>query len=141
MVTTRMVTRSRVMTRKLPELTKAEWVVMKCCWRKGKCTARDVHEEALKEKDWQYQTVKTMLDRLVGKGYVTMDKIGPICLYEPAISQGKALAKAMDTFVGTVLDGTVAPLFAHLSKGRKLSEEEIDSLRKLVEQHEEEETR
>jgi predicted transcriptional regulator len=65
-----------------------------------------------------------------------MDKIGPICLYEPAVSQRKVLAKAVDSFVGTVLDGTVAPLFAHLSKGRKLNDEEIDSLKKLIEQHE-----
>jgi len=125
------------MTKELPELTKAEWLIMKRCWRAGQCTARQVYEKAAKERDWQYQTVKTMLDRLVQKGYVTVDKIGPICLYKPAISQAKAAARAFDNFVGTVLDGTVAPLFAHLAKGRKLSQEELASLRKLVEEQEE----
>jgi BlaI family transcriptional regulator, penicillinase repressor len=130
------------MTKKLPELAKAEWVIMKCCWRKGRCTARDVYEEALKAKmKWQYQTVKTMLDRLAQKGYVHMDKIGPICLYEPTISQTKVASQAIDSFVGTVLDGTVAPLFAHMAKGKKLRPEEIASLKKFVEQQEEDETR
>ncbi len=128
------------MPKELPELTKAEWLIMKRCWRAGKCTAREVYEAAPSERDWQYQTVKTMLDRLVQKGYVTMDKIGPICLYKPRVSQAKAAARAVDSFVGTVLDGTVAPLFAHLAKGRKLSADEIASLKKLVEEHTEDES-
>ena len=122
---------------KLPELTKAEWLIMKCCWRKGKCTARDVYEEMLKQKAWRYQTVKTMLDRLVQKGYVKVSKIGPICLFEASASQMRVMGKALDTFVGTVLDGALAPIFAHLAKGGKLSQEDIESLKKLVEQHEE----
>jgi BlaI family transcriptional regulator, penicillinase repressor len=124
------------MTKKLPELTKTEWLVMKCCWGKGKSTAREVYEEALKQKTWQYQTVKTMLDRLVQKGYMKMDKIGPICLYEPTVSQTKVLAKAMDSFLWTVLDGTLAPMLAHMAKGRKLNDEEMTSLKKLIEQQE-----
>ena len=122
---------------KLPELTKAEWLIMRCCWKKGKCTARDVYEEVLKQKGWRYQTVKTMLDRLVQKGYVKMGKIGPICLFEPAVSQTRVMGKALDSFVGTVLGGALTPIFAHLAKGRKLSQEDIESLKKLVEQHEE----
>ena len=122
---------------KLPELTKAEWLIMKCCWKKGKCTARDVYEETLKQKAWRYQTVKTMLDRLVQKGYVKMGKIGPICLFEPGVSQTRVIGKALDAFVGTVLDGALTPIFAHLAKGGKLSQEDIESLKKLVEQHEE----
>jgi BlaI family penicillinase repressor len=122
---------------KLPELTQAEWLIMKCCWKKGKCTARDVYEEVLKQKAWRYQTVKTMLDRLVQKGYVKMSKIGPICLFEPGVSQTRVMGKALDTFVGTVLDGAFMPVFAHLAKGGKLSQDDIASLKKLVEQHEE----
>lgn len=125
------------MAKDLPELTRAEWVVMKSCWAKGKCTAREVYEEVTRQKDWQYQTVKTMLDRLVGKGYVRMDKIGPICLYVPAVSQNKVMTRALDSFVGTVLDGTFAPLFAHLAKGKRLTEDEIASLKRLIEEHEE----
>ena len=127
------------MTKRPPELTKAEWIVMKCCWSKGKCTARHVYEKTLEEKDWQYQTVKTMLDRLVRKGYVKMEKMGPICLYEPTVSRAKAAAQAMDSFLAIVLDGTFAPLFAHLAKGRRLNDEEMALLRRLVEEHSEDE--
>lgn len=127
------------MAKELDELTKAEWVVMKCCWRKGKCTAREVYDEVGDAKGWQYQTVKTMLDRLVQKGYLKLDKVGPICLFAPAVSQSKVAVRALDTFVANVLDGTLAPVFAHLAKGPKLSDEEVATLKKLLEQHEEDE--
>lgn len=127
--------------RSLPDLAKAEWLIMKCCWKRGKCTARDVYEDVLTERAWRYQTVKTMLDRLVQKGYVKTSKIGPICLFEPAVPEKQAMGKALDMFVGTVLDGALAPIFAHLAKGKKLSQEDIASLKKLVEEHGEDTTK
>ena len=127
------------MPKELDDLTKAEWIIMKSCWHKGKTTARDVFDEIGAENHWQYQTVKTMLDRLVLKGYLKLDKIGPICLFEPAVSQTKVAVRALDAFVSNVLDGTLAPLFAHLAKKPKLSDEELATLKKLLEQHEEDE--
>lgn len=127
------------MAKQLDDLTKAEWVVMKCCWRRGKATAREVYDAIGAEKDWQYQTVKTMLDRLVQKGYLKLEKFGPICVFEPAVSQSKVAVRALDSFVTNVLDGTLAPLFAHLAKGPRLSDEELATLKRLVEQHEEDE--
>lgn len=124
--------------KKLPELTKSEWAIMKACWARGKCTAREIFEAVTEEKGWRYQTVKTMLDRLAGKGYVKVAKIGPICLFEPSVSQTRVLASAMENFVGTVLDGTLAPIFAHLAKGRKLDRAELESLKQLIESHDEE---
>jgi BlaI family penicillinase repressor len=118
----------------LPALSKAEWLLMKICWGQDKSTARQVYEEARKQRKWEYQTVKTMLDRLAGKGYLRKEKLGPLCLYQSKVPQSKTTAKAIESFVDTVLDNTFAPLFAHLAKGKKLSDEEITSLRKIIEQ-------
>jgi BlaI family penicillinase repressor len=122
----------------LAELSRAEWVVMQACWAKRRMTAREVHEAAAPHREWEYQTVKTMLDRLVSKGYLKRHKVGPICLYEPAVSRGKAVGRAIDSFKSTVLGDSLAPLFAHFTGGKSLSDEEVASLRRLVQEHEEE---
>ena len=124
------------MSRGLPELSKAEWLVMHVCWKKGRCTAREIYERAVKKRDWKYQTVKTMLDRLADKGYLHRDKLGPLCLYEPVASRSQAVGQALDSFVGTVLDNTFAPLLLRLAKERKLTQDEIESLKELIEGHE-----
>lgn len=119
------------------DLSKTEWLLMKICWLKGQSSARDIYEETLKQKKRGYQTVKTMLDRLVGKGYLEREKFGPIWLYKPTVPRSKVIAHEIDTFVNTVLDNTFAPLFVHLAGKEKLSREEIKALKKLIEEYEE----
>jgi len=119
------------------DLSRTEWLLMNICWLKGRSSAREIYEETLKQKKRGYQTVKTMLDRLVGKGYLEREKFGPIWLYKPTVPRSKVIAREIDTFVNTVLDNTFAPLFVHLAEKEKLSGEEIEALKKLIEEHEE----
>lgn len=118
---------------KRPDLSRTEWSIMNICWRQGRSSARVVFEETLKEKTRGYQTVKTMLDRLVEKGYLRREKFGPIWLYEPTVSRPAILAREIESFVGTVLDHTVSPLFAYFVKKENLTSGELEELRKLVE--------
>jgi BlaI family transcriptional regulator, penicillinase repressor len=127
------------MRKKRNDLTKTEWSLMNICWEKGLVSARIIYEETLKEKKRGYQTVKTMLDRLVVKEYLDREKFGPIWLYKPAVSRSKVRAREIDSFVATVLDNTFAPLFARLAEKEKLSSDEIEALKKLIEEHEESE--
>ncbi len=126
------------MKEKRSKLSRTEWSLMKICWEKGKVSARVIYEETLKEKKRGYQTVKTMLDRLVKKGYLKREKFGPIWLFNPAVSHSQVVADEIETFTSTVLDDTFTPLFAHLTEKEKLSREEIEALKKLIEEHEEE---
>ena len=119
------------------ELSNTEWFLMKICWEKGRVSARIIFEETLKEKKRGYQTVKTMLDRMVAKGYLEREKFGPIWLYKPAVLRSKVIAREIEKFANTVLDNTFATLFVHLAKKEKLTEEEIEALKNLIEEHEE----
>ena len=85
------------MRKKRNDLTKLEWSLMNLCWKKGQASARVIYEETLKKKKRGYQTVKTMLDRLVVKGYLEREKFGPIWLYKPAVSRSKVMAKEIDS--------------------------------------------
>lgn len=120
------------MPEKLDSLSKTEWTVMNICWRKGEVSARVVYEESLETREREYQTIKTMLDRLVAKGYLRNRRFGPLLLYKPAVSRAKVLTQAIDNFVSTVLDDTLAPLFLHFVDRQNLSKEEVEALEKLI---------
>ena len=115
-------------------ISRTEWSIMNICWHKGKVSARDVYDETLKEKKRGYQTIKTMLDRLVEKGFLAREKFGPIWLYEPTVSRAAMRKREIESFIGTVLDNSVAPLFAHLADRETLSVEELAALKKLVDE-------
>jgi BlaI family transcriptional regulator, penicillinase repressor len=127
------------MGKTLEKLTRAEWQVMNACFRLGKATARQVWEELGGEAERDYQTVKTLLDRIAAKRYLRITKLGPLCLFTPAVPRRKAVGAAIDDFLSTVLDGTVAPLLQHLTGTGRISAEELEALKALVDKRAKEE--
>ena len=88
---------SPILTRKNPDLaplSRSEWRIMNLCWRLGRCTARQVWEESRETRKRDYQTIKTQLDRITGKGYLTVEKLGPLCLYTPAVRRSRAVGSS-----------------------------------------------
>jgi BlaI family penicillinase repressor len=125
------------MTKRLRKLSPAEWKVMNICWRLHKATARQIYEASFQNHERDYQTVKTLLDRVTGKGYLKMEKLGPLCIYSPAVSRASVVAGAIEDFVATVLDNSVAPLYQHLARNEEISEKELEVLRDLLRNAEE----
>lgn len=126
------------MKKRATGLSRAEWGVINICYAVGKATARQIYEASLGEHERQrdYQTVKTLLDRIAAKGFLKVEKVGPVCLFSPVVQRRRALAGAIDDFVRTVLDNSLAPLFQHLHGGRKLSKDEVESLKRLLQKRE-----
>ncbi|HEV3340649.1 MAG TPA: BlaI/MecI/CopY family transcriptional regulator [Pirellulales bacterium] len=116
-------------------LAAAEWKVMNIVWRRKSCAARDVCEEARREHGWSASTVKTLLRRLVEKGYLQTTQVGNSFLYRPARPALSALRRAADSLLQNALDGTVGPLLAHMVKSSRLSAEEVAELRALLDEH------
>ncbi|MBZ5499951.1 MAG: BlaI/MecI/CopY family transcriptional regulator [Acidobacteriia bacterium] len=125
-----MATRSR-------KLSPAEWKVMNLCWKLRKATARQIHEALWMHRERDYQTTKTLLDRIAAKGYLKMEKLGPLCIFSPAVSRASVVASAVEDFATTVLDNSVAPLFQHLAKNEAINERELEMLKDLLKKAEE----
>jgi BlaI family transcriptional regulator, penicillinase repressor len=123
------------MLSKTPEpLSQSEWKVMKIVWQRDSCAARDVYQKAGRQHGWAPTTVKTMLRRLVEKGYLSTTRIGNSFLYRPTRPAIKALVHAADMLLENAAQGTVAPLLAHMVKKSNLTPAEIAELRKLLDQ-------
>ena len=105
---------------------------MNICWRLGTATARQVYEESLEAQQRGYQTIKTLLDRMEGKGFLTREKLGPLVLFTPAVEKRPALSSAVGDFVDTVLGKSLAPLCLHLAEQEGLEDAERDALQNLI---------
>ncbi len=125
------------MVKRLRKLSPTEWKVMNLCWKLRKATARQVYEASSENQERDYQTVKTLLDRIVAKGYLKMEKLGPLCIFSPAVSRASIVAGAVEDFISTVLDNSVAPLFQHLANSEKIDVQELDALKELLKKSEE----
>ena len=122
------------------ELSAAEWRVMNALWTIGRGALGEIHAETERHQEWSPETVKTLLRRLVVKGYVTTQRVGSSFLYFPDKPATSVLQKAGETLLGYAVAGTVAPLMAHLIQGGKLTRDELQSLRNLLNELTEEPT-
>src|SRR4051794_6759560 len=126
---------------KLPQISDAEWDVMKVVWDHGPLTAGDVVRHLADERDWRPRTVKTLLSRLVRKGAVdAADDRGPggrRFLYRARVTRQQCVRQESRSFLSRVFDGSVAPALLHFLEGARLSPDEIRQLRQTLQREEE----
>ena len=116
-------------------LTPAEWKVMKIVWRRRRCAARDVYEEAGRLFGWAPTTAKTVLRRLVEKGHLKVEPVGNSFLYRPAPAAVRSsLLGAADALLDNLVEGTTGLVLAHLVRKSRLSAEELSRLRAILDE-------
>lgn len=116
----------------LPQLSDAEWQVMKAVWKNAPCLAQDIILYLAATSTWSQATVKTLLNRLVGKGAVCFEKSGKSYVYRPAFTESELRADVTDSFLDRVFDGALGPMLAHFVQSKQLSKKEVESLESLL---------
>jgi len=109
---------------------------MDALWRLRSASAREVHGEVAPARGWAYTTVKTMLERLAGKGAVAGRREGRRDLYVPLLSRTEARGTALRSLLDRAFDGSWAPLLSFAAEDRRLPAGEREALRRLLEAEE-----
>lgn len=117
--------------RRLPD---SELAVMQAVWE---CTP-PVSRTALEEKllptyPMAQTTLLTLLTRLAQKGFLTIEKQGRANFYLPTVTRDAYLADQSRRFVDQLCGGSIS-LFASALCDSGLSREELEQLRKLLEE-------
>lgn len=115
-----------------PNISEAEWEVMRAVWAGHPATANEIVERLAGEKDWSPRTIKTMLNRLMKKGALGFTEEGKRYLYRPLVSQEQCVREESRSFLDRVFGGALGPMLNHFVKSEKLSAEEIAELKRLL---------
>ena len=110
---------------------------MKVVWRLEQATVRDVYESLRRTRPVAYTTVMTMMKILEEKGYLKKSRVERAYLYKPARPRHQVVSSMVRDFVDRVFDGASGALLVHLAKDRKLSPDERQRIRQLMEEMEE----
>ncbi len=114
-------------------ISDSEAVVMDVLWSEHPLAAEDVVAR-LSARDWAEPTIKTLLNRLLKKGAVRAEREGRRYLYAPVLTREAWVASQSEGVLDRLFGGRVAPLVAHFSQRGKLSQADIDELRRLIEE-------
>jgi BlaI family penicillinase repressor len=115
-------------------LAPAEWQVMEVLWDEGPLAARDVFARLPLGTDWAYKTVKTLLSRLVAKGALDYEQIGNSYLYRAAVAREQMTRQEVRGLLDRVVSEATAPVIAQFIDEVELSDAEIRSLKRLLDE-------
>jgi len=117
-------------------ISESEWKVMEKIWELNPITAADVVGSLQGTADWKGQTIRTLLSRLVKKGYVRMFQQGNFYLYIPLVDREQVVKEESEGFLNRVFAGSAKPLMLHFVEQGKLSSQERDELLKALKEME-----
>ena len=114
---------------KVPQISDAEWEVMKAVWEGGRLSAGEVVERVAAARKWKPRTIKTLLQRLVKKGAVTAEVERRRYIYRARVARDAVVKREARSFLSRVFDGAAAPAIVHFLEQADLTPDEIRSLR------------
>lgn len=118
--------------KRLPE---TEFEVMKIVWESNPpITTGFVMEKIGNEKGWKIQTVVTLMKRLTERGFLRSEKHGKERLYYPIVEKDAYLSFETEHFMELYHKKSFMNLINTLYKSENISDADLDSLLKWVEE-------
>jgi predicted transcriptional regulator len=129
------------MPRTPKDVPAAELAVLQALWDHGlPVTVRQLTEVLYAGADpahplkSEYASVLKLLERLEARGYVRRDRSGPVQVFEATIDREGLAGHWLDTLAETLYGGSLSPLLTHLVSSGRLTAEERQSLRTLLDE-------
>ena len=122
--------------KKLPQISNAEYQVMKTIWKYAPVSTNQVVEYLTPGSSWNPKTIQTMLLRLVKKGALAKQKDGRMFVYTPVILEEEYRNDASRTFLEQFYNGALGAMVQNFIRQDQLSEEEIQQLKDILDKKE-----
>ena len=112
------------------KLFDSELKVMDVLWREGDATAKHISDVLNAEVGWNMNTTYTLIKRCIKKGAIERSEPNFIC--HSLIPKEDVQEAETDELINKVYDGSADKLFAALLGRKKLSAEQIATLKQIV---------
>ena len=116
----------------LPQISEAEYEVMKIVWREAPISTNAVTEILTQKTSWSPKTIQTLLKRLVNKKALTYEKQGRVFVYTPLIEEKSYVRQQSRSFLKRYFDGDMSRMLSACLDEEALSQSEIHSLRAIL---------
>jgi BlaI family transcriptional regulator, penicillinase repressor len=126
-----------VFVKRMPQKpTASELTVLHVLWGRGPSTVREVHEALSEEKQVGYTSVLKFLQIMTAKGLVRRNESQRAHVYEACLPAEQTKRQLAGDILQRVFEGSASQLMMHALAGRKGSREEIEELRRLLDEYE-----
>lgn len=112
------------------KLFDSEVKIMEILWERGPLSAKEISLIAADSIGWNKNTTYTVIKKLEAKGFIRRDEPGFICT--PLISREEIRKNEAVSILNKFFGGSRKALFSALLEDEKLSDQELEELRDLI---------
>ena len=117
---------------KLPQISEAEFEVMKVIWKYAPISTNEVTEKLTQTTDWSPKTIQRMLKPFVTKKALTYEKQSRVFVYTPLVPETEYIRQESNSFLNKYYNGNIVSMLTSYLEDDKLSKTELDTLRHLL---------
>ena len=114
------------------KLFDSELKVMDVLWRKGDLPAKAIAKTLTEEIGWNVNTTYTLIKRCIAKEAIERSEPGFMC--RALVSKEQVQQEETQELIDKVFDGSADKLFASLLGGRRVSREQLEQLRRMIDE-------
>ncbi|MFD0870274.1 Regulatory protein BlaI [Chlamydia abortus] len=118
--------------KEIPQISEAEYEVMKVVWKYEPISTPEVVEKVTKKIDWKPNTIQTMLTRLVKKKALQTRKQGRVFVYTSLIDEHEYVEQKSKLFLKQFFGGALNSMVLNFIENDQLSKEDISELKKIL---------
>jgi BlaI family penicillinase repressor len=116
--------------------TASELEILRVLWSRGPSTVREVHDALSEKKAMGYTSVLKFLQIMTAKGTVRRNESQRAHVYESCLPAEQTKRQIAGDMLQRVFEGSASQLMLHALAGRKASLEEIEELRRMLDEYE-----
>ena len=114
-------------------ISTAEWDIMRVVWAQERVTSSAILTILNQKLQWASSTIKTLLKRLVDKGYLATEKVGKGFVYSALISEQEAIYHQVDELFDKFCPTKHLDIIRHVITRTDMTLDDIEQLRELLE--------
>lgn len=117
-------------------LSNAEWKLMDYLWDENPKTIQDMVKHFEGVTNWNRHVIIMMLKRMEAKNAVSYSVQGRKKYFYPIVEKNYACLKETEDFLNRVYKGNLGLMLTTMVKQEKISQEELEELRNILESKE-----
>jgi BlaI family transcriptional regulator, penicillinase repressor len=124
------------MTQAPQKPTASELEILRVLWSRGPSTVREVYDSLREKKTLGYTSVLKLLQIMTAKGTVRRNETQRAHVYESCLPAEQTKRQLAGDMLQRVFEGSASQLMLHALAGSRSSPEEIEELRRLLDEYE-----
>lgn len=125
------------MDKKEYTLTPAEWEIMRVIWTAEETTSTEISAIVNEEMNWKPATTKTLIGRLVKKGFLSTTRDGKRFIYQPLITENECLDAASSELLSRVCKKKKGSILGRWLQETEISQTDLLDIEQIIHQKKE----